>query len=126
MGRTGFTPPRSGAARGAMGTRAARPAAAASRVLRSLVVAIAMFVVAALAGVLLSGAAPAHRAGQPEPGPPGDQPDIAAEAGSGRAPDEDNTEDIARFGHSLVVSGAAALAVSVAGMVLVGRRRRLW
>lgn len=122
---TGFTPPRSGAARGATGSVPARPAATATKVLRSLVLAIAMFAVAALAGVLLSGAAPANRGDQPAAEPStarGERSDVTADAGSTGTP----TSDLAWFGRSMVVTGTAALAVSVAGMVIVGRRRRLW
>lgn len=78
---------------------------------RSLLLGVSVFVLAALAGALLSGAAPAaDRVSQETPA-----------AASTTPPTPDRT-----FAHSMVVSGAGALAVSVAGLVMVARRRRLW
>jgi hypothetical protein len=83
-----------------------------------------MFAVAVLAGALLSGAAPASRADQPAAlhGPVWQAQDVS-EAAAERALAE---EDTTTFARSMVVSGAAALTVSVIGLVVVGRRRRLW
>lgn len=98
-----------------------RAAVSTGAFLRSLVFATAMFVVAALAGMLLSGAAPANRADPPAP---------AAESAREAPPDRQSGtalgDDTTAFGRSMVVSGVAALAVSAAGLVIVGRRRRLW
>lgn len=121
---TGSTPPQPGA-RGRAGSLPAGPAATTATILRSLVLAIAMFAVAALAGTLLSGAAPANRGDPPAAEPetaPRERPGATANAESAGGPGE----DIAMFGRSMVVSGAAGLAVSVAGLVIVGRRRQLW
>lgn len=84
-------------------------------VARSVLLGAAVFALATLTGALLSGAAPAMSATGAgpagAPAPPAD-PSYAAQD--------------ATFGQSMILSGAAALTVSVAGLVIVGRRRRLW
>ena len=85
-------------------------------VLRSLLLGFAVFALAVLGGVLLSGAAPAVPAE-----PPGAIPDGRA----ARAPVSGPAPELV-FAQSMIYSGTAGLAVSVAGLVMVGRRRRLW
>lgn len=82
--------------------------------LRFLLLSVVVFGVAVLTGTLLSGAAPAApaadrsaSAGRPEP------------VASAPVPEQ-------VFAHSLIYTGSAGLAVSIAGLVMVGRRRRLW
>ena len=84
--------------------------------LRSLLLGFCVFALAVLGGVLLSGAAPAVPAE-----PPGAIPDerIARAPVSGPAPE-------LIFAQSMIYTGTAGLSVSVAGLVMVGRRRRLW
>lgn len=104
-----------------------RPGASAAAILRSLVFATAMFAVAALTGVLLSGAAPASLADPPQTAPgaaPEAPPDRAA--GTRVGSDQVLADDTTTFARSMVVSGAAALAVSAIGLIIVGRRRRSW
>lgn len=78
-----------------------------------------VFALAAVTGALLAGAAPAGPAPASRPASPvliavpADQP--------GRANDA-----AVDFAHSMIYSGATALVVSIAGMVMVIRRRRLW
>jgi uncharacterized protein (TIGR03382 family) len=77
-----------------------------------------VFTLAALTGVLLSGTAPAGTLASETPSDPGDAEDAAAVERS-------NVVD-PTFAQSMVFSGTAALTVSVVGLVMVGRRRRLW
>jgi hypothetical protein len=81
-------------------------------VLRSVLLSAAVFTLAALTGAVLAGAAPARPA---EP-VAGDAPASSVHAYS---------HDPA-FARSMVFSGTAALTVSVAGIVMIGRRRRSW
>lgn len=86
-------------------------------VVRSLLLAGSVFALAALTGALLSGAAPAlpaERIGGAGPGP-----------GSAAAPSPDPAVSDA-FAHSMIYTGSAGLVVSISGLVMVGRRRRLW
>jgi hypothetical protein len=108
-----------GARGGTGGRRRARGILLRPRaVFRSLLLAASVFTVAALTGALLSGAAPAatgEPAGDPVPAGPVSAP----------APPSDPvpTETFAR---SMIYTGSAGLAVSIAGLVMVGWRRRLW
>ena len=91
------------------------------RVLRPILVGVTVFVVAALAGMLLAGAATPQR----EPAPDRtvavsrltDTPSrVAAERARERR----------TFARSLVVSGAVGVTLSLSGLVMVARRRRRW
>lgn len=107
--------------------RSTRPTAGSCRrpavaVLRSVLLATTVFALAALAGAVLSGAATA----EPVTGTPTPGPRVAAvTAEHATAPEASGAADPV-FTRSIVLSGAVALTVSVAGLVLVGRRRRLW
>jgi hypothetical protein len=104
------------AGRATCGRAARRIAVRPSIVIRSLLLAAWVFTVAALTGALLSGAAPAAPA---EP---------AGEAGTGRPPAAGPSPDplTETFARSMIYTGSAGLAVSISGLVLVSRRRRLW
>lgn len=97
-----------------------RPAYRVSRrpgaVLRSLLLGASVFALAALTGMLLSGAARAMPAEPPGAVPTGR---AAPAANTGPPPDQ-------IFAHSMIYTGTAGLTVSVAGLIMVGRRRRLW
>jgi hypothetical protein len=80
-------------------------------VIRSLLLSAAVFALAAVTGALLAGAAPASPAEAPE--------SVAA------GPARDSASQLV-FAQSMVYSGTAALTLSVTGIVMVGRRRRLW
>jgi hypothetical protein len=80
-------------------------------VLRSLLLSAAVFTLAAVTGALLAGAAPVSPAEAPE--------SPAADPARYSSPD-------LVFAQSMVYSGTAALTLSVTGIVMVGRRRRLW
>jgi uncharacterized protein (TIGR03382 family) len=71
-----------------------------------------VFTLAALTGAVLASAAAARQAEAAA------DPAVVA---SIHHPAQDPT-----FARSMVYSGTAALALSVTGMVMVGRRRRLW
>ncbi|MPZ25339.1 MAG: hypothetical protein GEV12_02525 [Micromonosporaceae bacterium] len=85
-------------------------------VLRSLLLGVSVFALAVVAGALLSGVAPAVP----------DRP--AAASGPDRvttAPARDPARTYA-FARSMIYTGTTGLAVSISGLVMVGRRRRLW
>jgi hypothetical protein len=79
-----------------------------------LLLGAAVFALAAMTGALLAGAAPAVPAEVATVKPLRSQP---AEA---RAASE------AMFAQSMVYSGTAGLTLSIAGLVMVARRRRFW
>jgi hypothetical protein len=81
-------------------------------VVRSVLLSAAVFTLAALTGAVLASAAPARPA-EPEPG------HVATSPVHAYAYDPD-------FARSMVFSGTAALTLSVAGIVMIGRRRRSW
>jgi len=81
--------------------------------LRSMLLAVGVFGIALLVGSVLSGPAPAVPADPPGPG----RSEPAAATGPA-------SELI--FAHSLIYTGSAGLAVSIAGLVMIGRRRRFW
>jgi ABC-type Fe3+ transport system permease subunit len=108
-------PVRDGVGRRMAQRRVRRAMPGARALLRSVLLGAAVFTLAALTGALLSGAATT-----PPPEPPPD-PAIAPVAGQ---PAEPAAE--AALADSLIFSGAAGLVVSVCGLVLVTRRRRLW
>lgn len=83
---------------------------------RSLLLGLSVFVLAALTGALLAGATSAVPAGPP----PAAGSERAATAGP---PDPALSRDFAR---SMIYTGTAGLLVSVSGLVMIGRRRRLW
>jgi hypothetical protein len=103
-------------ARGRAARAAGRSRPSRGAVLRSLLLVFSVFVLAVLGGVLLSGAAPAVPAE-----PPGAIPDERA----ARAPVSGPAPELV-FAQSMIYTGTAGLGVSVAGLVMVGRRRRLW
>jgi hypothetical protein len=108
-------PVRDGVGRRMAQRRVRRAMPGARALLRSVLLGAAVFTLAALTGVLLSGAATT-----PPPDPPPD-PAIAAVAGQPAGPAAEAT-----LADSLIFSGAAGLVLSVGGLVLVTRRRRLW
>lgn len=92
--------------------------------LRSALLGATVFSMAALAGVLLSGAAPAGLIGDPTPA----ESAVAGPATSS-APEAavNHVNHVnATFARSLIYSGVTALAVSVTGTAIVLRRRRQW
>jgi ABC-type Fe3+ transport system permease subunit len=107
-------PVRDGVGRRMAQRRVRRAMPGARALLRSVLLGAAVFTLAALTGALLSGAATT-----PPPDPPPD-PAIAPVAGQPAEPAQ------AALADSLIFSGAAGLVVSVCGLVLVTRRRRLW
>lgn len=78
---------------------------------RSLLLSVAVFTLAAATGALLAGLAPSSPAEVPD--------DVAADPARHSVYQE-------VFARSMVVSGTAALTLSVTGLVMVGRRRRSW
>jgi hypothetical protein len=99
------------------GRRPARPGRLnPGAVLRSLLLGISVFALAALTGVLLSGAAPAVPAEAPATVPTGQ---AAPAPPVGPEPEQ-------LFAYSMVYSGTAGLVLSAAGLIMVGQRRRLW
>lgn len=92
--------------------------------LHSMLLGAVLFAIGTVTGALLSGTAPAGHT------PPGrDAAPVPAAASSARPPDADpvaaqGTDQA--FARSMIYSGGVALVLSVVGMVMVGRRRRLW
>lgn len=80
---------------------------------RSLLLSVAVFTIAVVVGVLISGSAPAGPQRQePEPQP---------------VSHERTTESSdPSYAESMIYSGAIALGLSVAGLVMISRRRRQW
>src|SRR5690606_8327433 len=87
----------------------------ARAVARSMLAGAAVFAIAALTGALLAGAT----IGFPADPPPSPQ-EQKQEPASDNARTGDSVDDT--FAQSLVLTGVTALAVSSAGMVMVGRR----
>lgn len=85
---------------------------------RSIMLGAVVFTAATLTGVLLAGSTSAGPAIAPAQTPPASQTRPAAATPEGWID--------ATFARSLIYSGATALVVSTAGLVIVGRRRRLW
>ncbi|MGH3683300.1 MAG: hypothetical protein ACRDT2_23990 [Natronosporangium sp.] len=85
-------------------------------VLRSLLLGLSVFALAAVAGALLSGAAPAVP-NQPPAAPGPDRVTSAPAADPAVA---------GMFARSMIYTGTTGLAVSISGMVMIARRRRLW
>jgi hypothetical protein len=80
-------------------------------IFRSLLLGVAVFAFAAVTGALLAGSAPSS---------PAEVPDyVAADPAQHSAYEQ-------VFARSMVLSGTAALTLSVTGLVMVGRRRRSW
>lgn len=98
-------------------------------VFRLLLLGVLVFTIAAMAGAALAGgpAGSYERADRVTTGRPPLAGAAQPEAGatSERRVPRRPTAD-ARFARSLVYSGATALALSLAGLVIVGRRRRRW
>ena len=91
-------------------------------VIRSLLLGATVFALAALAGALLSGAAPAVLTTDLVGSPPA----TTAPPAAGEPAPPATGPVYHSFAVSMIWSGAAALAVSVTGMMIVGRRRRQW
>lgn len=89
-------------------------------VVRSLVLGTAVFTLATIAGAVLSGVAPAGAGITPEPvaivSPGNGTP--ASQAGV------DPHDPV--FAYSMIITGVGALTISIAGSVMVARRRRHW
>lgn len=81
-------------------------------IIRSLLLATTIFAVAMSTGALLAGAAAAGSELTP--------------AATETAAEQTNSALDPMLGPSLIYTGTAALAVSVVGLVMVARRRRLW
>lgn len=103
-------------------TTAAQPSPL--NVLRSLLIGVAVFTLAALTGALLPGSAPISE----EPAPHGTPATGWVTSFADREPPEATTRatEHRTFARSMVYSGATGLTLSVAGLVMVCRRRRLW
>lgn len=84
-------------------------------ILRSLTLGLAVFTLAAITGALLAGSAPSNPAEVPA-----EVSDYSAAEPARHAAHEQ------AFARSMILSGTAALTVSVTGLVMVGRRRRRW
>jgi hypothetical protein len=83
-------------------------------VVGSLLLSLAVFAIALAVGVLISGSAPAGPARQdPQPQP------VSQERATTEAAER-------TFAESMIYSGALALGLSVAGLVMISRRRRHW
>lgn len=101
--------------------------------LRSALLAGTVFALAATIGILLSAAAPADLITEPTPAESAatdqastDEDATAQDAtAQGATATTDGPVDTT-FARSLIISGAAALAVSIAGSGVVLRRRRQW
>lgn len=85
-------------------------------ILRSLLLGVSVFALAAVTGALLSGAAPAV----PDRSPAAPEPDRVTSAPPA------NSAVAGTFARSMIYTGTTGLAVSISGMVMIGRRRRLW
>lgn len=119
----------------AAGPRGPRPnqptRTTATAIIRSLLLSAAVFTLAAMTGALLAGAAPAVPTALSKAG--AEATDLATERAepvvleplaSQRAEARETSEAV--FARSMVYSGTAGLTLAIAGLVMVGRRRRLW
>jgi hypothetical protein len=90
-------------------------------VVRSLVLGAAVFTLAAIAGAVLSGAAPAG------PGITQTEPvaTVSSSDGGATSPAAVDPRD-PLYAYSMIVTGVGALAISIAGSAMVVRRRRHW
>jgi hypothetical protein len=91
--------------------------------LRSAIIAGSVFTLAVVIGVLLAAAAPADLITEPTPAESAMVDPVAAATEPTATP---HGELDATFARSLIFSGMAALAVSVAGSSIVLRHRRQW
>jgi ABC-type Fe3+ transport system permease subunit len=82
-------------------------------VARSILLSAVVFTLAALTGAALASAAPARSM------PAASDSAVTSSVYQYPSPDQ-------AFARSMVYSGTAALALSVTGIVMVGRRRRFW
>lgn len=98
-------------------------------VVRSLLLGAAVFALAAFAGALLSGAAPADPADPATTNPTATglaATDSAVSGSVATAPAAAEPSTDLTLAQSMIYTGSAGLAVSLAGLALVGWRRRLW
>lgn len=102
--------------------RAGTAAGTGAAALRALLLGVAVFTVAVIGAGLLAGAAPATPAA-PTPTQAADPSDPAVTVAS-QQPQAADPELV--FAQSMIYSGVTALALSLAGTVMVMRRRRYW
>jgi hypothetical protein len=93
----------------------------------SLVLGAVIFTIAVVTGALLSGALLSDALlSDAEADSPGTTADPSPGATADPPPDAAVDPHDPRYAYSLIITGAGALAVSVAGIALVSRRRQHW